>query len=84
LFTSENQSLLIRWNTFFVLNLLFNIVDTISRFNFKTPPTVAAELLSAAPSPSTLAAIEKGVQGSEATPSILATLVLGSPDFQRR
>jgi uncharacterized protein (DUF1800 family) len=56
----------------------------ISRFNFKDPRTVAGELLSGAPSPSTLAAIEKGVQGKEATPSILTTLVLGSPDFQRR
>ena len=56
----------------------------ISRFNFKEPRTVAAELLSGAPSASTLAAIENGIQGKEATPSILATLVLGSPDFQRR
>ncbi len=55
-----------------------------SRFNFKDPPTVAGELLNRAPSASTLAAIEKGIQGQEATPSILATLVLSSPDFQRR
>jgi hypothetical protein len=56
----------------------------ISRFNFKDPPTVAAELLNRPPSSSTLAAIEEGVQGKEATPSILATLVLSSPDFHRR
>jgi uncharacterized protein (DUF1800 family) len=56
----------------------------ISRFNFKDPATVAGELLNGAPSQSTLTAIEKGVQDKEATPSILATLVLGSPDFQRR
>jgi hypothetical protein len=31
-----------------------------------------------------LAAIEKGAQGMEATPSLLASLVIGSPDFQRR
>jgi hypothetical protein len=31
-----------------------------------------------------LTAIEKGVQGKEATPSILAALVISSPDFQRR
>jgi uncharacterized protein (DUF1800 family) len=56
----------------------------ISRFNFKDPVTVSGELLNGAPSPSTLAAIEKGVQGKETTPSTLATLVLSSPDFQRR
>jgi uncharacterized protein (DUF1800 family) len=56
----------------------------ISRFNFKDPPTVAGELLNRPPSSSTLAAIEDGIQGREATPSILATLVLSSPDFQRR
>ena len=56
----------------------------ISRFNFKDPTTVAGELLNRPPSASTLAAIEEGIQGKEATPSILATLVLGSPDFQRR
>ena len=56
----------------------------IRRFNFKDPATVAAEILSVAPSPPTLAAIEKGIQEKEATPSLLTTLVMGSPDFQRR
>jgi uncharacterized protein (DUF1800 family) len=56
----------------------------ISRFNFKEPAVVASGLLGMAPSPSMLAAIEKGIQGREATPSILATLVISSPDFQRR
>ena len=56
----------------------------VSRFNFKDPATVAAEILSVAPSPPTLAAIEKGIQEKEVTPSLLTTLVMGSPDFQRR
>jgi uncharacterized protein (DUF1800 family) len=56
----------------------------VGRFNVTDPPAVAGELLNTAPSPSTLAAIEKGMHGRETTPSILATLVLGSPDFQRR
>jgi uncharacterized protein (DUF1800 family) len=56
----------------------------LSRFNFKDAATVAGELLGVPPSPSTLAAIEKGIQDKEATPSILAALVMGSPDFQRR
>jgi uncharacterized protein (DUF1800 family) len=56
----------------------------VSRFNFKDPATVAKALLNAAPSPTTLAAIEQGIQNTEAAPSTLAGLVLGSPDFQRR
>jgi uncharacterized protein (DUF1800 family) len=55
-----------------------------SRFNFKTPSIVATELLGAAPAPTTLEAIEKGIEGKEATPSVLSTLVLSSPEFQRR
>jgi uncharacterized protein (DUF1800 family) len=56
----------------------------VSRFNFKTPAAVAGDLLGTAPSPATLAAIEKGVQEREATPSMLASLVISSPDFQSR
>jgi uncharacterized protein (DUF1800 family) len=56
----------------------------VSRFNFKDVATVARTLLNAPPSPSTLSAIEQGTQSAEATPSMLAGLVLGSPDFQRR
>jgi uncharacterized protein (DUF1800 family) len=56
----------------------------VSRFNFKDPQTIARDVLSVAPSPSTVAAIEQGTHGKEATPSMLASLVLSSPDFQRR
>lgn len=56
----------------------------VSRFNFKLPSVVATELLGIAPSPETLAAIEKSIQGREATPSMLAATVLGSPEFQKR
>src|SRR5436190_2336098 len=55
-----------------------------SRFNFKDPAKVAGEILSSAPSPQTLTAIDKGIQDKEATPSLLSGLVLSSPDFQRR
>jgi uncharacterized protein (DUF1800 family) len=55
-----------------------------SRFNFKDPRTVATDILSMAPSAPTLASIEKGIQEKEATPSLLTTLVLSSPEFQRR
>jgi len=56
----------------------------LSRFNFKDAATVAGELLGVPPSPPTLAAIEKGLQDKEASPSILAALIIGSPEFQRR
>ena len=56
----------------------------ISRFNFKPPAAVAAELLSMAPTPAMLSAIEKGIEGKEAAPSTLAAVVMSSPEFQRR
>jgi uncharacterized protein (DUF1800 family) len=56
----------------------------LSRFNFKDPAAVAADLLNLAPSRSMLAAMQQAIQGTEATPSALVTLVVGSPDFQRR
>lgn len=56
----------------------------ISKFNFKTPAAVAEELLGISPSQETVAAIEKSVEGKEATPSMIAATVLGSPEFQRR
>jgi uncharacterized protein (DUF1800 family) len=56
----------------------------ISRFNFKTPVMVAGELLNYAPSAAMLAAMDKGIQGKEATPSLLTSVVLSSPEFQRR
>jgi uncharacterized protein (DUF1800 family) len=56
----------------------------VSRFNVKAPAAVANELLGIAPSPATLAAIEKGIQGKDASPSLVAMLVIGSPEFQSR
>jgi uncharacterized protein (DUF1800 family) len=56
----------------------------LSRFNYKDPAAVATQLLSLSAPASTVAAIEKGLQEKEATPSLLTTLVLSSPDFQRR
>lgn len=55
-----------------------------SRFNFKTPAAVSAEILGIAPSAAMLTAIEKGIEGKEVTPSMLTNLVLSSPEFQRR
>ncbi len=56
----------------------------VSRFNFKPPAAVAGEILNLAPSAAMLAAIEKGIQGKEVTPSMLTGVVLSSPEFQKR
>jgi uncharacterized protein (DUF1800 family) len=56
----------------------------VGRFNFKEPSVVASQLLSITPSASTMSAIQSGIVDKEATPSLLTTLVLSSPDFQRR
>jgi uncharacterized protein (DUF1800 family) len=56
----------------------------VSRFNFKQPAAVATELMGITPLPATLEAIEKGIEGKEVTPSMLAAVILGSPEFQRR
>ena len=56
----------------------------VSRFNFKPPTTVAGELFGTAPSPQAMTAIDKGLQDKEATPSMIISLIMGSPDFQRR
>jgi uncharacterized protein (DUF1800 family) len=45
---------------------------------------IARELLGTEPSPQTLEAIQKGVEGKEPTPRYIAGLVMGSPDFQKR
>jgi uncharacterized protein (DUF1800 family) len=54
------------------------------RVTSNDPQTLARALLNVAPSATTLAAIRHGMRGQEVTPSMLASLVLGSPDFQRR
>jgi uncharacterized protein (DUF1800 family) len=56
----------------------------VSRFSAKSVSAVAGDLLNMPPPASMVSAIERGLEGKEVTPSILASLVIGSPDFQRR
>ena len=56
----------------------------LDRFSGRRASDVAADLLNSVPSTSTLTAIEKSVDGSTPTSSLLPALVIGSPDFQRR
>jgi uncharacterized protein (DUF1800 family) len=53
------------------------------RLNVKEPAKLAGDLLNTPPSPTLAAALEKSVQ-NKAAPAIVATLILGSPDFQKR
>jgi uncharacterized protein (DUF1800 family) len=55
-----------------------------SRYDSKTPDKIALQLLSYAPSEQVEAAITKGLQGKTSTPAVIASLVIASPDFQRR
>jgi uncharacterized protein (DUF1800 family) len=55
-----------------------------SRLTGKGRPEIARDLLGREPSAQTQAAIEKGLEGKEQTPPFIASLVLSSPDFQRR
>jgi hypothetical protein len=56
----------------------------VNRFNSKPTAFVASELLGTSPSATMVAAIEKGIPGKQANPTIVTTLVISSPDFQRR
>jgi uncharacterized protein (DUF1800 family) len=56
----------------------------LSRFKSKDAATVARELLDRDASPQTLAAIDKGLEGKQPTPELLTSLVISSPEFQRR
>jgi uncharacterized protein (DUF1800 family) len=45
---------------------------------------ITRDMLGREASPATQSAIEKGLAGKDQTPSFITSLVLGSPDFQRR
>ncbi len=55
-----------------------------SRLEGKDAVAIAREVLGRDPSAQTLEALTKGLEGKEATPRMVASLVLSSPDFQRR
>jgi uncharacterized protein (DUF1800 family) len=56
----------------------------VTRLEGKDAAAMARELLGREPSAQTLEAIQKGVEGKEPSPRLLAGLVISSPDFQRR
>jgi uncharacterized protein (DUF1800 family) len=58
-------------------------LDT-SRLDGKDAPAIARTLLGRDVSPQTQAALEKGLEDSTPSPAAIASLILSSPDFQRR
>ncbi len=58
-------------------------VDT-SRWNGIASEAIARDLLGREASKQTLDAIAAGLEGDDLSPAVVASLVLGSPDFQRR
>jgi uncharacterized protein (DUF1800 family) len=55
-----------------------------TRLAGKDEPAIVRELLGREASPQTQAAMEKGLEGKNQTPPFIASLILSSPDFQRR
>jgi uncharacterized protein (DUF1800 family) len=55
-----------------------------SRWEGKDPSAIAHDLLGHEASPQTLTALDTGLQDKDPTPPFIASLVLSSPDFQRR
>jgi uncharacterized protein (DUF1800 family) len=55
-----------------------------ARLAGKDSPSIARNLLGRDASPQTQAALDKGLEGKDQTPPFIASLVLSSPDFQRR
>ncbi|HXP89241.1 MAG TPA: DUF1800 domain-containing protein [Bryobacteraceae bacterium] len=55
-----------------------------TRLEGNDAPAIARDLLGRDASPQTQAALEKGLEGTDHTAPFIASLVLSSPDFQRR
>ena len=55
-----------------------------SRWKGMDVSAIARDLLGHDASAQTLNAIETGLQGKDAAPSLIASLILSSPDFERR
>jgi uncharacterized protein (DUF1800 family) len=60
------------------------VKPNVSRFNFKPPAVVGTELLGIPLRPDQLETIENTFRNREAAPSAVATVILASPEFQRR
>jgi uncharacterized protein (DUF1800 family) len=74
----------VNFSTALVSGLIPGVKPDVSRFDGKDAPAIGRLLLGRDMSAQTAAAIDQGVQNKDAMPSFIGSMVLGSPDFQRR
>ncbi len=67
-----------------VNNRLPGVKAGVSRFEGKDAAAIARELLNRDVSAETMAAIETGLKSIQASPAVIAGLVISSPEFERR
>jgi uncharacterized protein (DUF1800 family) len=67
-----------------VSGLIPGVKPDVSNLAGKDAPAIGRQLLGHDISAETAATIEQGIQNKNAPPPFVASLVLGSPDFQRR
>jgi uncharacterized protein (DUF1800 family) len=64
--------------------LVPGVKPDLSTLTGKDAPAIARQILGHDISPQAAAAIDQGIQGKNSTPPFIGSLVLSSPDFQRR
>jgi len=74
----------INFSTAVASGLIPGVSIDASRWEGKDKPAVARDLLGHDASAQSLSAIETGLQGKDPSPAFIASLILSSPDFQRR
>jgi uncharacterized protein (DUF1800 family) len=67
-----------------VAGLIPGVKPDVSTFASKDAVAIGHELLGRDASQQTMTAITQGFEGKDAAPTVVVSLVLGSPDFQRR
>ena len=82
--STANVMARIRFADALVNNKVPGVKTEFSRLADKDRAEIARELLGRDATPQTLSAIDAGLEGKQAAPNLIATLVLSSPEFQRR
>ena len=72
------------FSTALISGLIPGVKPETSSLTGKDTPAIGRQLLGRDMSPQTASAIEQGTQNKNVTPPMVGSLVLGSPDFQRR
>jgi uncharacterized protein (DUF1800 family) len=82
--STANVMARIRFADALVNNKVPGVKVDLSRLPDKNRAEIARELLGRDPSPQTMSAIDAGLEGRQPGPETIATLLLSSPEFQRR